>query len=93
MKKPRTNFIFAVLIVAFVSFCLISIIKLNIASNEKYNQRDQLEQNIVRLRDEIDEYTYELDIPMDDEYIKDKAREKLNLRLPEEIIFYNDLIN
>lgn len=93
MKKPRTNLIFAVLIVAFVSFCLISIIKLNIASNVKYNQRDQLQENIVALQDEIDEYTYELNIPMDDEYVKDKAREKLNLRLPEEIIFYNDLIN
>ena len=28
---------------------------------------------------------------MDEEYIIDIAKEKLNLRLPEEIIFYNNL--
>ena len=93
MKKPRTNFIFAVLIVAFVSFCLLSIIKLNIASNEKYNEKAELESNITALKDEVDGYTYELDIPMDEDYIKEQARDKLNLRLPEEIVFYNDLIN
>ena len=49
--------------------------------------------SITERKDEIDRYENELSMPMDDEYIKDLARDKLNLRLPEEIIFYNDLID
>ena len=33
----------------------------------------------------------QLDTPIDDEYIVKVAEDKLSLRLPEEIIFYNDL--
>ena len=42
------------------------------------------EQNIEALQDQ-------LEAPFDDDYVIRIAREKLNLSLPQEIIFYNDL--
>ena len=42
------------------------------------------------LRTELEE---KLKAPVDEKYIIDIAKDKLNLRLPEEIMFYNDLYN
>ncbi len=93
MKRPRHNIMLMAVIIFFVSFCILSIIKLNIGINEKSNEAERLSMSITERKDEIDRYENELSMPMDDEYIKDLARDKLNLRLPEEIIFYNDLID
>lgn len=41
----------------------------------------------------IDELQNRLDTPFDKEYIIALAKEKLGYCLPDEIIFYNDLIN
>lgn len=39
----------------------------------------------------VAELKYELDAPMDEEYILRVARKKLGLVLPEEIIYYTDI--
>ena len=60
----------------------------------KYNkfQREKavLESQKVTLKDEIDRLRYDLDCPMDYDYIVRVAREKLGLHLPDETIYYND---
>ncbi|MFR5863840.1 MAG: hypothetical protein ACLUFV_00755 [Acutalibacteraceae bacterium] len=43
------------------------------------------------LEDRLSLYAAWLDAPITDEYIRRIAREKLNYRDPDEILFYNDL--
>ena len=59
--------------------------------NEERTKRDTLKAEVGALEEERDELKNQVDAPMDEEYIIDIAKEKLNLRLPEEIIFYNNL--
>ena len=74
-----------VLIVAIVLF-LSSILKYDALMREK----DALEKERDELTLEVEELRYLIDCPVDYDYIVRVAREKLNLHLPDEIVYYND---
>ena len=93
MKKAKHSFLFNIIITMFIFFCSFSIIKLLINNNAQLAENERLRAENERIRYENDEFTNKLNTPVDDDYIKRLGNEKLDLRLPEEIIFYNDLIN
>ena len=93
MRRTKHSFLFSVIVTMFVFLCVMSIVKLQIEINTQSSRNVALNEEIEHLKYEIDQFNNELSMPKDDEYYQEKAREKLNLRLPEEIIFYNDLIN
>ena len=93
MKRVKHSFIFSSIVVLFILFCLMTIVKLQIEVNRISDQNKALKQDISDIRYQNDEIKNELSKEKDEDYYIEKGREKLNLRLPEEIIFYNDLIN
>lgn len=72
-------------------FCLITIVSLQMRYNTLQEQKMQIMNELSSINEQIAELQNALDTPFDDDYIIKIAREKLNLRLPEEIVFYNDL--
>ena len=58
---------------------------------ELRESKAQLEEEIAVLEDRLIYMQLRLDEPVTDEYIRRIAREKLNYRDPDEILFYNDL--
>ena len=93
MKRTKHSFLFSIIVTMFVFFCIMSIVKLQIEVNSQTADNQSLKEENEHIKYEIDQYNNDLETPKDKEYYEEKAREKLNLRLPEEIIFYNDLIN
>lgn len=98
MKKQKkqsreTGFFVKTAIFAFAVFAVITIVQLQLKYNQYEAQRDQLRAEISNLEDKRDELENQASSDIDRQYIIDVAKEKLNLRLPEEIIFYNDLFN
>ena len=93
MKRTKHSFLFSIIVTMFVFFCIMSIVKLQIEVNSQNAQNQSLKEENEHIKYEIDQYNNDLETPKDREYYEEKARDKLNLRLPEEIIFYNDLIN
>ena len=93
MKRTKHSFLFSIIVTMFVFFCIMSIVKLQIEVNSQTAENQALKEENEHIKYEIDQYNNDLETPKDKEYYEEKAREKLNLRLPEEIIFYNDLIN
>ena len=71
---------------------VVSIVKLQLEYNSLQVRRDALLAEIQNTGERIEMLQSSLDMPFDDEYIIKIAREKLNLRLPEEIVYYNNLI-
>ena len=71
---------------------VVSIVKLQLEYNSLKVRRDALITEIENTGERIEMLQSSLDMPFDDEYIIKIAREKLNLRLPEEIVYYNNLI-
>jgi cell division protein FtsB len=52
-----------------------------------------LEARVKSVSESIEALQNKLDTPFDNDYIIALAKEKLNYCLPDEVIFYNDLIN
>lgn len=80
------------LLLTFV-FLIITYISLEIKYNTLEEERDQLNAKIDTVEDSIEALQNSLNTPFDEEYITKLAKEKLNYCLPDEVIFYNDLIN
>lgn len=93
MERKNTGVFVKLAIFALAVFAVISIVYLQLTINEERTKRDSLKAEVSALEEERDALQNQIDAPMDEEYIIDIAKEKLNLRLPEEIIFYNNLYN
>lgn len=91
MKKYKySNIFIKAAVLAFVSFCAITIVKLQFDFNELRQQQDEL-QAMIEEQEEYNEGLEELlGSPFDKDYIISIAREKLGYCMPDEIIYYND---
>ena len=78
-------------IAAFFCFCVFTVVKLQIEYNELKQESAMLEDTNAQLEELIAKLKNDLSSPVDEEYIIKTAKDKLNLRLPEEIVFYNDM--
>ncbi len=72
-------------------FCVFTIVRQQFEFNRLKVEREALEAQIDAYELRLEKLEEEYAQPFDKEYIVKVAREKLNYRLPEEIIFYNDL--
>ncbi len=90
MKRKSNIFIKAATFV-FIVFCTVTIIKMQFEFNNLKDDKARVEEQIKNYELKIDELQARLEEDFDTEYIMRIAREKLNFRLPEEVIFYNDL--
>lgn len=93
MKRRETGIFVKIAVFAFAVFAIIMLVQLQLEGNElkaliaeKEKENQALEEDVAALENELAGVN-------DDDYIIDVAKDKLNLRLPEEIIFYNDLYN
>ena len=92
MHRWKNSGFFRVMIFAMMIVGVVSIVKLQLEYNSLKVRRDALITEIENTGGRIEMLQSSLDMPFDDEYIIKIAREKLNLRLPEEIVYYNNLI-
>ena len=93
MQNWKNSGFFRVLIFTFMIIGVVSIVKLQLEYNSLKMRRDVLAAEIQATSERIEMLQTTLDTPFDDEYIIKIALEKLNLRLPEEIVYYNNLIH
>lgn len=86
-KRSLIKLLIGILLVASVIMLFGGILKYN----ELEAERKRLEYELADLEAEIDELQYLIDSPVDYDYIVRIAREKLNLYLPDEIVYYSDI--
>ena len=91
MKKNETGVFVKIAIFAFAVFAVITIVQLQLQFNSYKEQRDELQAEVNDLIDEKEHLENEKASLSDKDHVIDVAKDKLNLRLPEEIIFYNDI--
>lgn len=91
--KNRGNIFVRLLWVGFIALALFSIVSSQMTINELNDQKEALAEEVIAVQDEVDEMRYDLERPIDDEYIIEFAREKLGLHRPGETIFHYDVKN
>ncbi len=92
-KRRETSFVVKIAVFAFAVFAVITILQLQLQYNSYKEKLETLNEEVEDLEEERDKLKNEYASIEDGEHVVDVAKEKLNLRLPEEIIFYNDLYN
>lgn len=92
MKNTNQGNIFVKLAMfIFVAFAIVSIVNLKNEEKHLRSYLDELNSQISYYENEILELKNDLEQPFDDEYIIKVAKAKLNMRLPEEIVFYSNI--
>ncbi len=89
-KKTRPNMVMKLAFVCVLGFLVFSVINLQFELKELRALREEKERQIQTIEDDITELTIRLNTPISDEYIERVAREQ-GYRMPNEIIFYNDI--
>ena len=90
LKSFTSNIFFKVAVLLFAVLCIVSVIRLQLKNNDVKSDAAALEAKIEEEERKVGELKNKLDAPFDEDYVIELAKEKLNLRLPEEIIFYTD---
>ena len=92
MKTDTSIFVkisLALLTVIFV----IMVLSLSLRYNELTRKRDQLKAQVEQEQLELEKLIDEVNADYNDEYIIKIAREELGYRMPDEVIYYNNLNN
>ena len=92
MKTDKSLFVkigIALLTVIFV----IMVMSLSMQYNNLTRKRDQLKKQVETEQLELEKLLEEVNAEFNDEYILRIAREELGYRMPDEVIYYNNLNN
>jgi cell division protein FtsB len=69
------------------------VLSLSLRYNELTRKRDQLKAQVEQEQLELEKLIDEVNADYNDEYIIKIAREELGYRMPDEVIYYNNLNN
>lgn len=93
MKQIRFSIPVKLAILLAFLFMIITLVSSQLRYNRLEEEKAAITAQIEEVQGNIDEIQNRLDTPFDKSYIISLAKEKLGYCLPDEIIFYNDLIN
>lgn len=90
MDKITRSFIVRIALLLFVSFCFLTIIRLQFKNNDINADKARKSEQIIEAADELEKLERLHEKPVDDEYVEEAARYEYGYRYPGEIVFYND---
>ena len=85
------NIFFKIAMAVVAVFCVMSLFSTNAEADKLRAENDRLRETIAEYNEEIMSIENDLAAPIDDDYIIKVARRKLNMRLPEEIVFVTNV--
>lgn len=91
LNRAWNNIFVRLAVLVLMITMLVMAARLMMEYNELREQADRLRLQIETSTHEIEALQAQLDAPFDEDYVIRIAKEKLNLSLPQEIVFYNDL--
>ena len=91
MARQRANIVVRLAVLCVAVFLVFSAVNMQFRLSELRENKALLEEQLAVLEDRLIYMQLRLDATITDEYIRRIAREKLNYRESDEILFYNDL--
>ena len=93
MKTPYAKVVARILLVVLVITAIATFTTALMKYSELQREKQALEDKVNEYEAEVEKLEYLIDSPIDYNYIVRIAKEKLNLYLPDEIIYNNDTNN
>ena len=89
--RSETSIIVKIAIAVLFAAIIITVFTLVMKYNNLMTKRDALKAQVEKEKIQLEKLQEEAGRDFDEEYIKKIAREELGYRMPDEIIYYNDL--
>ncbi|MBO4217233.1 MAG: septum formation initiator family protein [Clostridia bacterium] len=86
--KKRGNLFLKIAVAVLLIVSTVTLVQNRIQINTLREQKEDLEETVEELNERIEEIKYDLSRELTDDYIVRTARDKLNMHLPGEIVFY-----
>ena len=93
MKTPHVKVVARILLLVLVITAIATFTTALMRYSELQREKEALEDKVNEYEAEVEKLEYLIDSPVDYDYIVRIAKEKLNLYLPDEIIYNNDTNN
>ena len=90
IKTPRVRVAARLLLAALIITSIATFVTGLMKYSELQREKEALEEKVEEYEAEVEKLEYLIDCPVDYDYIVRVAREKLNLYLPDEIIYHSD---
>ena len=90
MKKNKVYIAVSAFLIFVLIFSVVYFLWGLMQYNEAMEKKQEKEEYIKELKDDLQRLEYMLDAPLDDEFKIRIAREKLGMCFPDEIIFYSE---
>lgn len=90
LKQPYAKVLLRLMLALLLTVAVVLFLTSLLKYGELQREREMLEKERDALTLEVEELRYLIDCPVDYDYIVRVAREKLNLHLPDEMVYYND---
>ncbi len=90
MKAPHVKVIARLLLATLIISSVAAFVTGLMKYSELQREKEALEQKVEEYEAEVEKLEYLIDCPVDYDYIVRIAKEKLNLYLPDEIVYHND---
>ena len=90
VKAPHIKVVARLLLATLIIVSIATFVTGLMRYSELQREKEALEEKIEEYEAEVERLEYLIDCPVDYDYIVRIAREKLNLYLPDEIIYHND---
>ena len=90
IKTPRVRVVMRILLLVLVITAIATFTTALMRYSELQREKEALEDKVNEYEAEVEKLEYLIDSPVDYDYIVRIAKEKLNLYLPDEIIYNND---
>ncbi len=91
--KPKANFFVKLALAAFLLFAVVMMMLRQQRVSDLREETQARELELEDLREEVAELQYELDLPIDDEYVLRVARRTHGLYPSDAVVFNNDISN
>ena len=89
-KKGKAHTAIAIFLALLLIFSIVYFLWSLMKYNEAMDVKEENEEYIADLKDDIQRLEYMVDAPLDDEFKIRIAREKLGMCFPDEIIYYGE---
>ena len=86
--KKRGNLFLKIAVTVLLIVITVTLVRNRVEINRLKEEKANLEETIEGLNEHIEEIRYDLSHELTDDYIRKIARDRLNMHLPGEMVFY-----
>ena len=91
MIKMDSHLLVRIALALGIVLCIANIIEMQLNINRLNAKKEDLEQQVYEIEEDLAEIRYKLSLPYDDDYAARVARMQLGYHFPDEYLFVNDL--